>query len=372
MAKIQFSHISKTFLSGTEAVKNFNLEVEDGEFLVIVGSSGSGKSTILRMVAGLDEITTGELKIDGKVVNDLDPKHRNIAMVFQNYALFPNMTVEANMEFALKMQRVPKKERRKKVEEMAKVLKVDDILKRKAKGLSGGQCQRIAIGRALVCEPKVFLMDEPLSNLDASMRTELREEIAELQKRLGVTTLYVTHDQTEAMTLGNRVVVMDKGEIQQVDTPQNIYCKPQNTFVSRFVGGNTMNLFRAKCQEQLGKVVLVVGEHTIDIPEWKGQALKEREYVGKEVIVGIRAEDIYPDCEGTVVPDTLLSMFKAKVEAVDVLGAEKKLHLRLGEEEISAMARTYASIEIGEQISLRLDVNQMHIFDAETELAVLH
>jgi multiple sugar transport system ATP-binding protein len=215
-------------------------------------------------------------------------------------------------------------------------------------------------------------MDEPLSNLDASMRTELREEIAELQKRLGVTTLYVTHDQTEAMTLGNRVVVMDKGEIQQVDTPQNIYCKPQNTFVSRFVGGNTMNLFRARCQERLGKVALVVGEHTIDIPEWKGQVLKEREYVGKEVIVGIRAEDIYPDCEGTVVPDTMLSMFEAKVEAVDVLGAEKKLHLRLGEEEISAMARTYASIEIGEQISLRLDVNQMHLFDAETELAILH
>lgn len=215
MATIQFSHISKSFSAGTDAVKNFNLNVSDGEFLVIVGSSGCDKSTVLRMVAGLEEITSGELKINGKVVNELEPKNRNVAMVFQNYALFPNLTVEENMEFALKMQRVPKKERRQKVADMAKILGIEELLKHKAKGLSGGQCQRIAIGRALICQPQVFLMDEPLSNLDASMRSELRTEIAQLQKELGITTLYVTHDLTEAMTLASRVVVMNQGEIQQ-------------------------------------------------------------------------------------------------------------------------------------------------------------
>lgn len=372
MANIEFSHISKVFRSGTEAVKNFNLEVEDGEFLVIVGSSGCGKSTVLRMVAGLEEITTGELKIDGTVVNDFDPKKRNVAMVFQNYALFPNLTVEENMEFALKMQRMPKKERREKVAEMAKILGVDDILKRKAKKLSGGQCQRIAIGRALVCHPKVFLMDEPLSNLDTAMRTELRTEIAELQRSMNVTTLYVTHDQTEAMTLGDRVVVMDHGEIQQVDTPQNIYCKPQNTFVARFVGGSTMNLFRAECILYQGQPALQVAGNILTIPDWKGKVLEERDYVGKKVIAGIRAEDIYPECEGTAIPDVSLVSMDVTVTAIDVMGAEKKLHFMLDEEEMVAMARTYALVEIGDTIRLQIAVNQIHVFDEETKLAIVH
>lgn len=372
MANIEFSHISKVFRSGTEAVKNFNLEVEDGEFLVIVGSSGCGKSTVLRMVAGLEEITTGELKIDGTVVNDFDPKKRNVAMVFQNYALFPNLTVEENMEFALKMQRMPKKERREKVAEMAKILGVEDILKRKAKKLSGGQCQRIAIGRALVCHPKVFLMDEPLSNLDTAMRTELRTEIAELQRSMNVTTLYVTHDQTEAMTLGDRVVVMDHGEIQQVDTPQNIYCKPQNTFVARFVGGSTMNLFRAECILCQGEPALQVAGNVLSIPEWKGKVLEERDYVGKKVVAGIRAEDIYPECEGTAIPDVSLVPMDVTVTAIDVMGAEKKLHFMLDEEEMVAMARTYAPVEIGDTIRLQIAVNQIHVFDEETKLAIVH
>ena len=372
MAKIQFSHMSKTFLSGTEAVSNFNLEVEDGEFVVIVGSSGCGKSTVLRMVAGLEEITAGELRIDGEVVNDLSPKKRNVAMVFQNYALFPNLTVEGNMEFALKMQKVPKKIRQEKVAEMAKVLGVDDLLKRKAKRLSGGQCQRIAIGRALVCEPKVFLMDEPLSNLDTAMRTELRMEIAELQKRLGVTTLYVTHDQTEAMTLGDRVVVMDHGEIQQVDTPQNIYNKPQNTFVARFVGGSTMNLFEAECVMYQGMPAIQVEEMVIPLPEWKGKAVEERGYIGKKVIVGIRAEDVYPVCEGTAIPDVELRSVQSEIKSVDVMGAEKKLHFTLSGTDFTAMARTYAPVETGDMVELKIAVKQLHLFDAETKLAIVH
>lgn len=372
MANIQFSHISKTFRSGSEAIKNFNLEVEDGEFLVIVGSSGCGKSTVLRMVAGLEEITTGELKIDNVVVNEQEPKKRNVAMVFQNYALFPNLTVEENMEFALKMQRVPKKERREKVLEMAKILGIEDILKRKAKKLSGGQCQRIAIGRALVCKPKVFLMDEPLSNLDAAMRTELRMEIAQLQRDLGVTTLYVTHDQTEAMTLGDRVVVMDQGEIQQVDTPQNIYSKPQNTFVARFVGGSTMNLFAAECVLYQGQAVLLVAGNVIPLPEWKSKILEERGYVGKNVTVGIRAEDIYPECEGTAIPEVALMSLEGVITAIDVMGAEKKLHLALGDEELIAMARTYAPVQIGDSIQIQVALNQIHIFDKETNLAIVH
>lgn len=372
MASIQFSHVSKVFLSGAEAVKNFNLDVADGEFVVIVGSSGCGKSTVLRMVAGLEEITTGELRIDGKVVNDLDPKRRNIAMVFQNYALFPNLTVEGNMEFALKMQRVPKKERREKVAAMAQTLGISDLLGHRAKGLSGGQCQRIAIGRALVCQPRVFLMDEPLSNLDAAMRNELRSEIARLQKELGVTTLYVTHDQTEAMTLGSRVVVMDAGQIRQVDTPQNIYSRPQDLFVARFVGGTSMNLFRAQCVLHRGAPALQTGGCVIPLPDWKGDVLKERGYIGKTVVAGIRAEDLYPVCEGTAVPGVELASADGRVTAIDILGAEKKLYLSVGDAALTARVRTYAPVEIGQEIGLRIAVGQIHIFDAETELAVVH
>ena len=372
MATIQFSHISKSFSAGTDAVKNFNLDVSDGEFLVIVGSSGCGKSTVLRMVAGLEEITSGELKINGKVVNELEPKNRNVAMVFQNYALFPNLTVEENMEFALKMQRVPKKERRQKVADMAKILGIEELLKHKAKGLSGGQCQRIAIGRALVCQPQVFLMDEPLSNLDASMRTELRTEIAQLQKELGITTLYVTHDLTEAMTLASRVVVMNQGEIQQVDTPQNIYCKPQNTFVARFIGTSTMNLLPAKIIQNGGVPALLIGNTQITLPDWKKQILQEKGYVDKEVIVGIRAEDIYPVCEGTALAEIELAEMEATIKAVDVLGSDKKLHLSIGDATIDALVRTYAPVQIGDSVLLKIAVNQIHLFDSETQLAIVH
>lgn len=372
MASIQFSHVSKVYLSGTEAVKNFNLDVSDGELMVIVGSSGCGKSTILRMAAGLEDITTGELRIDGKVVNNLEPKKRSVAMVFQNYALFPNLTVAANMEFALKMQRVPKEERMARVEAMADMLGIRELLKRKAKGLSGGQCQRIAIGRALVCEPKLFLLDEPLSNLDTAMRAELREEIARLQRRLNVTTLYVTHDQTEAMTLGSRMVVMDHGEIQQVDTPQNIYCRPQNTFVAQFVGASPMNLFETHCLLQDRQIILQVGSEKLPLPEWKGKVLRERGYVGKTILAGIRAEDVYPSYEGTAIPTIPLAPVTATVESMDILGADIKLHMRSEDLALTAMARSYAPVKQGDTLTLLLAVEQLHLFDHETHMTIVH
>ena len=276
------------------------------------------------------------------------------------------------MAFALKMQRVPKKERQERVLAMAKVLGVEELLKRKPKKLSGGQCQRIAIGRALVCEPNVFLMDEPLSNLDTAMRTELRNEIADLQKRLGITTLYVTHDQTEAMTLGHRVVVMDKGEIQQVDTPQNIYSKPQNTFVALFVGGATMNFLEAECIEYQGGIALKMAENIISLPDWKAKVLEERNYVGKNVLAGIRVEDVYTECEGTAIPEIPLATIESVVTAIDVVGAEKKLHFTIGTDDLVGMARTYAKVEIGDTVGLKLAVNQIHVFDKDTSLAIVH
>lgn len=370
MANLQFSNVSKTYASGTEAVKNFNLDIKDGEFVVIVGGSGCGKSTVLRMAAGLEEITTGELRMDGKIINDLSPKKRNVAMVFQNYALFPNLTVEDNIGFALKMQGVKKKERRERVLAMAKMLGIEELLHKKAKGLSGGQCQRIAIGRALACEPNIFLLDEPLSNLDATMRNDLRGEIAALQKRLGVTTLYVTHDLTEAMTLGTRVVVMNDGEIMQVDTPQNIYSRPQNVFVARFVG-HSMNLFRARCVTQGNGAALSVDGRIVPLPQWKAAVLLDRGFADKEVLAGIRGEDIYPVCKGMAIPDIELTGVEAVVEAAEVLGAEKNLHMRLGETPLVATVRTYAAVDVGDTVELRLDAGRIHIFDAETETAII-
>lgn len=371
-ATLEFSHISKSYVTGADAVKNFNLQVNDGEFITILGSSGSGKSTILRMVAGLETITSGELKIDGQVVNEWDPKKRNVAMVFQNYALFPNLTVEQNMEFALKMQHASKAERKEKVAKMAKILGVDDILTHKAKKLSGGQCQRIAIGRALVCEPNVFLMDEPLSNLDAAMRNELRGEIARLQEQLKITTLYVTHDQTEAMILGDRVLVMDQGEIQQVNEPQNIYSKPQNLFVAQFINGSTMSLLNAKCIKDKGAAAIEVQGNVIDLPDWKANALEENGYIGKDVIVGVRAEDVYLDHPDIPTPDTKMATVEGIVSATDVTGAEKKVHFKIQDAEIISMVRTSIPTNIGDTMLLKIAISQLHVFDSETKLAIVH
>ncbi len=373
MATIEFSHVSKVFGQDTKAVKNFNLRVEDGEFIAIIGSSGCGKSTLLRMVAGLENITTGEVLFDGRVVNDLPPKKRNVAMVFQNYALFPNLTVEDNLGFALKMQRVPKKERRQRVAEMAETLHITPLLKRKAKGLSGGQCQRIAIGRALVCRPSVFLLDEPLSNLDANIKAELQAEISRLHKEFGTTTIYVTHDHAEAMSLSNRLVVMHDGELQQVDTPQNIYFKPQNVFVSQFAADSVMNFIPVHCEVNGPQATLRHPAFSAQLPDWKAQALIQKGYAGKPVTLGIRAEDIFPVQEGLPQPPGDTIVVPTTVAGIDVLGTDKRLRLELeGGQPLIALTRTSAQAAPQDRLDATLAVSRFHLFDPETESAIVH
>ena len=293
MASLSLENICKIYPNGFEAVKDFNLEINDQDFIIFVGPSGCGKSTTLRMIAGLEDISKGNLKIDGKVVNDVEAKDRDIAMVFQSYALYPHLTVYDNMAFGLKLKKVPKDEIDKKVRYAAKILDLEKLLDRKPKALSGGQRQRVAMGRAIVREPKVFLMDEPLSNLDAKLRVQMRTEIAKLHERLGATMIYVTHDQTEAMTLGTKIVVMKDGVIQQVDTPQNLYNSPQNLFVAGFIGSPQMNFIDALVTEEDGKVVLKMDEHKFVLPEAKAKVVVEKGYMNKTVTMGIRPENIH-------------------------------------------------------------------------------
>ena len=290
MASLSLQHINKTYPNGFEAVKDFNLEIEDKEFIIFVGPSGCGKSTTLRMIAGLEEISGGTLKIGDRVVNDVEPKDRDIAMVFQNYALYPHMTVYDNMAFGLKLRKVPKDEIDKMVREAAKILDLEKLLDRKPKALSGGQRQRVAMGRAIVRNPKVFLMDEPLSNLDAKLRVQMRIEISKLHERLGATIIYVTHDQTEAMTLGTRIVVMKDGVVQQVDTPQNLYEHPGNLFVAGFIGSPQMNFMDARIEVKGEDVTATVGKYVLKVPADKAKALKDGGYDGKTVVLGIRPE----------------------------------------------------------------------------------
>ena len=283
MASLSLQHINKTYPNGFQAVKDFNLEIEDKEFIIFVGPSGCGKSTTLRMIAGLEEISGGTLKIGDKVMNDVEPKDRDIAMVFQNYALYPHMTVYDNMAFGLKLRKVPKDQIDKAVREAARILDLEKLLDRKPKALSGGQRQRVAMGRAIVRNPKVFLMDEPLSNLDAKLRVQMRIEISKIHQRLGATIIYVTHDQTEAMTLGTRIVVMKDGVVQQVDTPQHLYEQPGNLFVAGFMGSPQMNFLDAQIAEKGGDLIAKVGEYDIVIPAAKAKVLKDGGYVGKTV-----------------------------------------------------------------------------------------
>ena len=284
MASLSLKNVTKVYPNGFVGVKDFSLEIADKEFIIFVGPSGCGKSTTLRMIAGLEEISSGELKIGDKVVNDVEPKDRDIAMVFQNYALYPHMSVYDNMAFGLKLRKVPKAEIDKLVHEAAKILDIEHLLDRKPKALSGGQRQRVAMGRAIVREPKVFLMDEPLSNLDAKLRVQMRIEISKLHQRLGTTIIYVTHDQTEAMTLGTRIVVLKDGVIQQVDTPQNLYDKPANKFVAGFIGSPQMNLIDAKVVQVGNQVHVQFGNADITLPDEKGKVLVQKGYVGKEGI----------------------------------------------------------------------------------------
>ena len=368
MASLSLTNVCKVYPNGFEAVKDFSLEVEDQEFIIFVGPSGCGKSTTLRMIAGLEEISSGELKIDGRVVNDVEPKDRDIAMVFQNYALYPHMTVFDNMAFGLKLRKVPKDEIKKKVEEAAKILDLEKLLDRKPKALSGGQRQRVAMGRAIVRNPKVFLMDEPLSNLDAKLRVQMRIEIAKLHQRLGTTIIYVTHDQTEAMTLGTRIVVMKDGVIQQVDTPQNLYEKPCNLFVAGFMGSPQMNFLDATVKVEGDIANLVIAGHSIPLPPAKSKKLIDGGYDGKVVTFGIRPEDVY-DSE-MYIETSPQSVFTSTIKVYVLLGAEVYLYFDLDEFPMTARVDSRTTARPGDTVKFALDVEKIHVFDKETEQVI--
>ena len=370
MASLSLKNIWKRYPNGYEAVKDFNLEIEDKEFIIFVGPSGCGKSTTLRMVAGLEEISSGELTIDGKIVNDVEPKDRDIAMVFQNYALYPHMTVFDNMAFGLKLRKVPKAEIKKKVEEAAKILDLDKLLDRKPKALSGGQRQRVAMGRAIVREPKVFLMDEPLSNLDAKLRVQMRAEIASLHQRLGATIIYVTHDQVEAMTLGTRIVVLKDGDIQQVDSPQKLYNEPDNLFVAGFIGSPQMNFLDAVCKVEGEKVTLKFGDGSVILPPAKAKKLIAGKYDGKTVVLGIRPEDI--DDSQIALETHKDSIFTTKVTGYELLGSEVLLYYNINGSNMTAKVDSRTPARLGDSVKLAMDVEKIHVFDKETELTITH
>ena len=368
MAGLSLKNICKVYPNGFEAVKDFNLEIADQEFVIFVGPSGCGKSTTLRMIAGLEDISSGELRIGDRLVNDVEPKDRDIAMVFQNYALYPHMTVQENMAFGLKLRHVPKDEIDKMVKEAAKILDLTPLLDRKPKALSGGQRQRVAMGRAIVRNPKVFLMDEPLSNLDAKLRVQMRIEIAKLHQRLGTTIIYVTHDQTEAMTLGTRIVVMKDGVIQQVDTPQNLYDKPQNLFVAGFMGSPQMNFLDAVVEVQGETAYLNVAGHSIPLPPAKSKKLIEGGYDGRSVTFGIRPEDVY-DSE-MYVETSPMSVFESQIKVYELLGAEVFLYFDLEMFPMTARVDPRTTARPGDTIKFALDVEKIHVFDKETELVI--
>jgi multiple sugar transport system ATP-binding protein len=347
------------------SVTDFNLEIADREFIVFVGPSGCGKSTTLRMIAGLEDITEGELTIDGKVMNDVAPKDRDIAMVFQNYALYPHMTVYDNMAFGLKLRKYDKKEIKQRVENAAEILGLTDFLKRKPAALSGGQRQRVALGRAIVRDAKVFLMDEPLSNLDAKLRVAMRAEIAKLHQRLETTTIYVTHDQTEAMTMADRIVIMRDGFIQQIGSPKEVYNTPNNVFVAGFIGSPAMNFFTVT----LNNGVIRDGHGlALAIPEGKNKVLVEKGYEGKTVIFGIRPEDIHSE---QVVLDAMSeAVVRSEIVVSELLGAETMLYTKLGDTEFISKVDARDFHRPGEVVELAFDINKAHFFDAETEQVI--
>ena len=368
MASLSLTNVCKVYPNGFEAVKDFNLEVEDQEFIIFVGPSGCGKSTTLRMIAGLEEISSGELKIDGRVVNDVEPKDRDIAMVFQNYALYPHMTVFDNMAFGLKLRKVPKDEIKKKVEEAAKILDLEKLLDRKPKALSGGQRQRVAMGRAIVRNPKVFLMDEPLSNLDAKLRVQMRSEIASLHNRLKATIIYGTHDQTEAMTLGTRIVVLKDGVIMQVDSPQKLYNEPNNLFVAGFIGSPQMNFIDAVCKVEGERVTLNFEKTSVVLPPAKAKKLIDGGYNGKTVVMGIRPEDIGDSqIEIEAHKDTV---FETDVTGYELLGSEVLLYFNVAGTAMTAKVDSRTTARMGDHITLAIDPEKIHCFDKETELTI--
>ena len=368
MASLSLKNICKVYPNGFEAVKDFNLEVEDQEFIIFVGPSGCGKSTTLRMIAGLEEISSGEFMIDGKIMNDVEPKDRDIAMVFQNYALYAHMTVFDNMAFGLKLRKVPKDEIKRKVEEAAKILDLEKLLDRKPKALSGGQRQRVAMGRAIVRNPKVFLMDEPLSNLDAKLRVQMRSEIASLHNRLKATIIYVTHDQTEAMTLGTRIVVLKDGVIMQVDSPQVLYDTPCNLFVAGFIGAPQMNFVDATCIIEGKQAYLQCGPAKIKLTAAKSEKLIAGGYNGKTVVLGIRPENVHDDPAFIAAsPDTVI---ESTIRVYEMLGAEVFLYFDYEGVSMTARVKPDTKTRTGDTVKFALDAEKIHVFDKETEVAI--
>ncbi|MCA9445660.1 MAG: sn-glycerol-3-phosphate ABC transporter ATP-binding protein UgpC [Candidatus Omnitrophica bacterium] len=368
MAEVTFESVRKVFPGDVVAVDDFNLEIQDREFLILVGPSGCGKSTSLRMVAGLEEITGGQIKIGGKVVNDVPPKDRDIAMVFQNYALYPHMTVYKNMAFGLKLRKYPKDEIDKRVKEAAQILGIEELLHRKPKALSGGQRQRVAVGRAIVRKPKVFLFDEPLSNLDAKMRVQMRTEISKLHNRLQTTMIYVTHDQLEAMTMGDRIVVMKDGKILQVDDPITLYDHPSNLFVAGFIGTPPMNFLEGTLKSE-GDQVFFHNDHlnvALDTNKINGGLSG---YFGQKVIFGIRPEDIQDRQEVTEeIPNTSV---KARVEVIEPVGSESVWYLSCGPASFVAKVNSHVKAEVNREKELVFNVSKAHLFDPLTENAIL-
>ena len=358
MAQVSLKNVSKVYPGNVTAVDDVTLDMAAGEFVVLVGPSGCGKSTTLRMIAGLEEISSGTIEIDGRVVNDVAPKDRDIAMVFQNYALYPHMTVRDNMGFALKLRKTAREEISTRVEEAARVLGIEDLMDRRPKQLSGGQRQRVALGRAIVRDPKVFLFDEPLSNLDAKMRAHMRVEIRKLHKRFGRTTTYVTHDQTEAMTMGDRIVVMKDGVVQQIATPGDLYDRPGNVFVAGFIGTPPMNFFAGVLRENDGQLRFDAAPMQWTLPEaWREVA---GGYVGQSMTFGVRPEDIVPDesvgGEG----------FRADIEAVEPLGSETYVYLKQGAHSFVSRVDPRRKCVVGEQVEVRIRMDRAHVFDTVT------
>ena len=371
MAKVIMKNLGKAYENGFKAVKDFNLNIDDGEFVVLVGPSGCGKSTILRMIAGLEEISSGELYIDDKIVNNVEPVDRDIAMVFQNYALYPHFSVYENMAFALKIKKMNKKAIKEKIYEAAKILELDNLLDRKPKELSGGQRQRVALGRAMVREPKVFLMDEPLSNLDAKLRVSMRSEIIKLHKKLKTTFIYVTHDQTEAMTMGSKIVVMNKGEIQQAADPITIYKKPRNKFVASFIGSPQMNFFDVRVLKIGGKIFI---ENDFIKHEVKNDVVRkifEEEYVNSKVEIGIRPEDI------EVIANRRIREIRNNdenivgvIELVEILGAETYVHLKVNDTKLICKVNGVFVGEEGQEISIKFNFKAAYAFNKKTEMRI--